>query len=95
MPKPVRTLIVVSDIHAGCRVGLHPPDPTRVDGGGFYSPSDFQQKMWDYWREFWDQWVPSVTRREPYDIPDGGDVWSIEDYTKRHKCRTATLLVEA
>ena len=27
--------------------------------------------------------------------PDGGDVWGIEDYTKRHKCRTASLLVEA
>jgi hypothetical protein len=27
--------------------------------------------------------------------PDGGDVWSIEDYTKRNKCRPASLLVEA
>lgn len=26
--------------------------------------------------------------------PDGGDVWSVDDYTKRHKCRPATLLVE-
>lgn len=26
--------------------------------------------------------------------PDGGDVWAIDDYTKRHKCRTATLLIE-
>lgn len=26
--------------------------------------------------------------------PDGGDVWSVEDYTTRHKCRPTTLLVE-
>lgn len=25
--------------------------------------------------------------------PDDGKVWSLEDYTKRHKCRTATMLV--
>jgi hypothetical protein len=26
--------------------------------------------------------------------PDGGDVWSVEDYTARHKCKTVTLLRE-
>lgn len=27
--------------------------------------------------------------------PDGSEVWSVDDYTKRTKSRTATLLVEA
>lgn len=71
--KPVRNLIVVSDLHAGCRIGLHPAEPSYLDGGGQYVPSDFQKKMWTWWREFWDEWVPSVTRREPYDLIVNGD----------------------
>jgi hypothetical protein len=71
--QAIRNLIVVSDLHAGCRVGLCPPEPQRMDGGGQYVPSDFQRKMWSWWREFWDEWVPSVTRREPYDIVVNGD----------------------
>lgn len=25
--------------------------------------------------------------------PDGAEVWGVDDYTRQHKCRTATLLV--
>lgn len=35
--------------------------------------SDFQRKMWGLWREFWDEWVPEVTRGEPYDLVHNGD----------------------
>ena len=73
MSKPTRTLIVISDTHCGCRVGLFPPEPMRVDGGGQYVPSDFQLKMWSLWRSFWDEWVPEVTKKEPYDIVHNGD----------------------
>jgi hypothetical protein len=73
MSKANRNLVVVSDLHAGCRVGLHPPEPSRMDGGGQYIPSDFQRKMWAWWEEFWNDWVPTVTRREPYDIVVNGD----------------------
>ena len=73
MSKQTRNLIVISDTHAGCRVGLCHPDPQRLDGGGQYIPSDFQRKMWSLWREFWDEWVPQVTRKEPYDIVHNGD----------------------
>lgn len=71
---PRRNLVVVSDLHAGCRMGLHPKEPTRVDGGGQYIPSDFQRKMFAWWQEFWTDWVPRVTKREPYDICVNGDV---------------------
>jgi len=71
--KHVRNLIVVSDTHCGCRLGLLSPDGIRVDGGGLYSPSDFQRKMWEYWREFWEVWVPEVTRGEPFDLVHNGD----------------------
>lgn len=69
----VRNLIVISDTHCGCRVGLLHPDGITVDGGGLYVPSEFQQKMWAWWLEFWNDWVPSVTRGEPFDLVHNGD----------------------
>ena len=73
MTVPTRNLIVVSDTHSGCRLGLLHPDGIRVDGGGLYLPSDFQTKMYAIWREFWDAWVPEVTKGEPFDLVHNGD----------------------
>lgn len=73
MAKPIRNLVVVSDTHCGCRLGLMPPRPVKLDGGGTYSPSTFQRKMFAYWREFWDSWVPKATHGEPYDLVHNGD----------------------
>jgi len=70
---PVRNLIVVSDTHCGCRLGLCPPTPIRLDDGGFYHASEFQRKVWAFWRDFWDIWVPQVTRGEPWDLVHNGD----------------------
>ena len=64
---------VVSDIHAGCQLGLCPPEGVRLDEGGQYRPSVVQQKIYSYWREFWDEWVPRVTKGEPYGIIVNGD----------------------
>jgi hypothetical protein len=69
----VRNLVIVSDTHSGCRLSLCPPSGVRLDDGGFYHPSEFQTKMWAYWREFWDTWVPQVTRGEPYHLIHNGD----------------------
>lgn len=66
-------LIVVSDTHAGCRLGLCPPEPIPLDDGGTYHASAFQRQVWALWREFWDMWVPEVTRGEPYDLCHNGD----------------------
>jgi hypothetical protein len=71
--KPINNLIVVSDIHAGCRLGLHHLEPSRLDDGGWYSPSPFQKQMFKLWREFWTEWVPEVTRNEPYNVVCNGD----------------------
>ena len=30
--------------------------------------------MWALWREFWDEWVPEVSRGEPFDLVHNGDV---------------------
>jgi hypothetical protein len=70
----IRSLIVVSDTHCGCRLALCHPDRVPLDDGGSYLLSDFQMGLWDYWRTFWDEWVPTVTRGEPYDILHNGDV---------------------
>lgn len=71
--QSVRNAIVVSDTHAGCRLAICGDKPIRLDGGGFYQPSDFQLKMWTWWREFWDDWVPTVTKGEPYHLIHNGD----------------------
>src|SRR5262245_13813289 len=69
----VNNLIVISDTHCGCRLGLCPPGPTPLDDGGTYHPSAFQLKMWEWWEEFWAEWVPKVTRSEPHDLVQNGD----------------------
>ena len=71
-PKPVNNLIVVSDLHCGDQVGLCPP-AMILDGGGAYERSDFQVGIWEWWRDFWEEWVPRVTQGEPYAVCVNGD----------------------
>jgi hypothetical protein len=46
----------------------------RLDGAGWYIQSPFQKKVWKLWEQFWDEWVPSVVKGEPYDVCHNGDV---------------------
>lgn len=68
-----RTVVCVSDTHAGCRLALCPPEGVPLDDGGLYMPSPLQLKLWSMWREFWDEWVPQVTHGEPYVVVHNGD----------------------
>lgn len=68
-----RNLIVVSDTHSGCRLALCPPDPIPLDDGGTYHASAFQRAIWAWWEEFFFEWVPLVTRGEPWDLVHNGD----------------------
>lgn len=70
---PTRNLVVISDTHCGCRVGLCPPGLVPLDGGGTYQSSALQEKMWALWSAFWSEWVPEVTRGEPFDLVHNGD----------------------
>jgi hypothetical protein len=73
--KAVRNLVIVSDTHCGDKLALYPPDyQLRLDDGGRYRASDLQVGLWAYWREFWDEWVPTVTHDEPFDLLHNGDV---------------------
>lgn len=69
----IHNWVVVSDLHCGCRLGLCPPEGVALDDGGTYLPSRLQSKVWAFWREAWDDWVPHVTHGEPYALVVNGD----------------------
>ena len=68
----IRSVIVISDTHCGCRFGLCPPS-VQLDHGGRYHQGPTQQKIWEIWNHFWNVWVPEATRGEPYAIVHNGD----------------------
>jgi hypothetical protein len=68
-----RSIVVVSDLHAGCRMGLHPDREVQLQGGMLSQPSILQRKMWTHWRTFHDEFVPSVTKGEPHILISNGD----------------------
>lgn len=72
--KPIRNVVVVSDLHVGCRLGLCSPDGADLDDGGKYMPSKMQLKIWSYWQEFFGDWVPRVTQGEPFILVANGDL---------------------
>lgn len=69
---PSNNVIVISDTHFGCQRGLCPPR-VRLDSGGWYKHSRLQSKVWNMWNEFWDVWVPQVTKGEKYVVVHNGD----------------------
>lgn len=69
----IRNLIVISDTHCGCRLGLCPPGGVPLDDGGTYHIGPTQQFIWHHWRKFWDEWVPNVTKGEPFAVVHNGD----------------------
>ena len=68
----INNVITVSDTHCGCRVGLCPPGMI-LDGGIEYKLGPVQAALWPWWGEFWGEWVPRVTRNEPYAVVVNGD----------------------
>lgn len=70
--QKINNLIVVSDLHCGCQFGLC-GDTVLIDGGGTYFPSSIQQDIRNRWDEFWFEWVPQVTKGEPFAVVCNGD----------------------
>lgn len=70
----VKNVIVVSDLHAGCRFGLLPKHGFKLDGGITVKPSKLQLVMYNWWEEFWGDWVPTVVKGEPYNVVVNGDL---------------------
>jgi hypothetical protein len=44
-----------------------------MDEGGTYVPNRLQRIVWEWWEEFWGQWVPEVCRGEPFGVCLNGD----------------------
>jgi len=65
-------LVVISDTHAGSRLGICPPTGVTLDEGVTPVLSPLQLTIWDYWQEFW-KWVPKILRREKFDLLHNGD----------------------
>lgn len=79
MPKKrsrveIRTIVDISDTHVGCKLALCHPDGAEQDDGGLYMPSKLQLQIWSWWEEFWGEWVPRVTKGEPFAVVHNGDV---------------------
>lgn len=69
----IRNLIAISDTHCGDQMGLCPPR-FALAHGGTYSASKYQAAVWEHWQHFWNEWVPKVTRGEPYAVLFNGDM---------------------
>jgi hypothetical protein len=54
-------------------MGLCPNEPIHLDDGGEYNSSDLQRKVWSWWMEFWDEWVPRACHNEPFGVVVNGD----------------------
>ena len=70
--KRVNNVVVVSDLHCGCGLALCPPT-VQLDIAGTYKASKLQRVVWQWWQEFWHEWVPMVTHGEPYAVVVNGD----------------------
>jgi hypothetical protein len=69
----INNLVVVSDLHSGCSLGLLSPDGATLDDGGRYMPSPLQLVVWNWWQEFWKVFVPAATKGEPFATVINGD----------------------
>lgn len=69
----IKNLVVISDLHAGCQFGLCPPRVV-LDGGGVYTQSKLQKKLWAWWELFWSKYVPDFTKGEEYAVIVNGDL---------------------
>ncbi len=76
-PIPIRQAVFFSDLHVGCSMALCPPPDVAeltLDDGGTYTPSPFQGKIWEFWREAWESFVPRVVDDEPWVLVLNGDI---------------------
>ena len=81
----INNVVVISDLHCGCQVGLCPPEGMKLDGGNTVQPNATQLAIWEAWTGFWDEWVPSVTRGEPFAVVVNGDAIDGSHHRSTHQ----------
>ncbi len=72
MKNGIKNIIVFSDIHAGSKLGLMPPE-VILDEGIIVRQSPLQRKLWKMWDEFNNIYIPEWTKGEDYVIVNNGD----------------------
>lgn len=70
----IKNAVAISDTHFGCRLGLCPAEGLDLDDGGHYEPSDNQKKVWGYWLNFCNVWLPRTLHKEKFVLIHNGDV---------------------
>ena len=70
---PINNLVVVSDLHVGCSLGLMHPSGARTDNDLVVAPSRLQRKVWAWWTRFWREFVPMATKGDPFAVVINGD----------------------
>ena len=84
--KPISNVVVISDLHCGCQLGLCPPGGIRLDEGGAYHPNKVQRRLWDIWlNKFWKDFVPTATKGEPYAVVCNGDAIDGTHHSATHQ----------
>jgi hypothetical protein len=81
----IKNLVVVSDLHVGCQLGLCRPEGAKLDNGGTYKPNRIQRAIWKHWRQFWSEWVPEATRGERFAVLFNGDLIDNEHHKSTHQ----------
>jgi hypothetical protein len=69
----IHNLVLFGDTHVGCQLGLMHPDGAQTDEGLTVYPSTLQRKVWEWWTEFWNVWVPEATDGQPFAVVHLGD----------------------
>lgn len=77
-------LVCVSDIHAGCGMAMI-PDGCIHDTGVPIVPGPLNLKIKRLWDLFWDDFVPSVTHDEPFDVAIVGDIIDGRHHKSTHQ----------
>jgi hypothetical protein len=70
----VPNIVAVSDTHIGCKFGLCHSDGFVLDESHVVPPSIHQLGLWEWWQEFWGEFVPHATRGEPFAVVANGDL---------------------
>lgn len=68
----IKNIICISDLHCGDQFGLCLPKIT-LDGGGTYTQSKLQKKLWQWWNLFWKEYINELCKGEDYAIVLNGD----------------------
>lgn len=71
--KHIKYVVGISDTHLGCQLAIC-PKKFKLDKAGWYFPSRMQKKLNYMWEYFWNEFVPSVTKEEPYVLVHNGDI---------------------